>query len=81
MGGPYPTGDYEEALRDKNIDICMLGEGEVTLSDIVNKMINNNNCLPEKETLKNIPGIAFREDDNFARFQVYNQKDLKEKVA
>ena len=28
FGGPYPTGDYKEVLKDKNIDICMLGEGD-----------------------------------------------------
>ena len=81
MGGPYPTGDYEEALKDKNIDICMLGEGEITLSDICNKMINNNNCLPDKEILKNMPGIAFRENDDFSKYQTYKIINLNEKVA
>jgi len=59
----------------------MLGEGEITLSDIVNKMINNNNCLPGKEILENIPGIAFRENDNFSRYQVYKQKEISRKIA
>ena len=43
LGGPYPTGDYESVLQDENVDICMLGEGELTLTDLVGQMIKNNN--------------------------------------
>jgi len=60
LGGPYPTGDYEKVLEDKNVDICMLGEGELTLTDLVEQMLKNNNKLPSYEKLKLIPGIAFK---------------------
>ena len=60
LGGPYPTGDYESVLQDENVDICMLGEGELTLTDLVGQMIKNNNKLPTYEKLKLIPGIAFQ---------------------
>ena len=63
LGGPYPTGDYKNVLQDKNIDICMLGEGEHTLTDLVEKMINNKNKLPTTNVLKKIPGIAFSEEN------------------
>jgi len=59
MGGPYPTGDYEDVLQNKNIDLCMLGEGEKTLTELVEYMLNNGNKLPTYEILKQIPGIAF----------------------
>ena len=59
MGGPYPTGDYENVLQDENVDLCMLGEGEKTLSELVGCMLNNENKLPSYDTLKQIPGIAF----------------------
>ena len=60
LGGPYPTGDYESVLQDENVDICMLGEGELTLTDLGGQMIKNNNKLPTYEKLKLIPGIAFQ---------------------
>ena len=59
LGGPYPTGDYENALKNENIDICMLGEGEKTLSDLINRMINNGNKMPTYDSLKLMPGISF----------------------
>ena len=61
MGGPYTTGDYENGLQDENIDLCMLGEGELTLTDLVGRMIINGNNLPGYDELKQIPGIAFKE--------------------
>ena len=60
LGGPYPTGAYEDVLKDDNIDICMLGEGENTLSELVNVMMKNNNKLPSEEILSKIPGMAFK---------------------
>ena len=64
LGGPYPTGDYEKVLEDENVDICMLGEGELTLTDLVGQMLKNNNKLPSYEKLKLIPGIAFKTKRN-----------------
>lgn len=61
LGGPYTTGDYENSLQDENIDLCMLGEGELTLTDLVGRMIINGNNLPGYDELKQIPGIAFKE--------------------
>jgi radical SAM superfamily enzyme YgiQ (UPF0313 family) len=37
----------------------MLGEGEKTLTELVEYMLNNGNKLPTYEILKQIPGIAF----------------------
>ena len=34
VGGPHPTTSYIEVLKDKNIDICVIGEGEVTLEKL-----------------------------------------------
>ena len=63
LGGPYPTGDYKQVLQDQNLDICMLGEGELTLTELVNYMMNNGNKLPSIDILKKIPGIAFSENN------------------
>ena len=65
-GGPYATSNYAILLKDKNIDLAVLGEGEITLQELIGKMIENNGKLPGEKILKTIPGIAFIENkDNF----------------
>ena len=59
LGGPYPTGDYKNVLQDKNIDLCMIGESEATLTELVSYMINNNKQLPTYDCLEKISGITF----------------------
>jgi radical SAM superfamily enzyme YgiQ (UPF0313 family) len=56
-GGPYPTTSYQEVLEDNNIDICVIGEGEETLSDIVELLMDGKKL--DYNNLHNIPGIAF----------------------
>ena len=34
VGGPHPTTSSEEVLKDQNIDLCVIGEGEATLVNI-----------------------------------------------
>jgi radical SAM superfamily enzyme YgiQ (UPF0313 family) len=63
LGGPYPTGDYKNVLQDKNVDICMLGEGEITITELAGLMMNNNNKLPSYDILKKVNGIAIREKE------------------
>jgi len=57
-GGPYATSDYNLILQDPHIDIVVLGEGELTLAQLVEKMMENQG-LPDQETLREIPGIVF----------------------
>ncbi|MCX6582597.1 MAG: amino acid adenylation domain-containing protein [Candidatus Aminicenantes bacterium] len=58
-GGPYATSDYRSILQDNNVDLVVLGEGELTLAQLVGKMIENNYRLPGQDVLKEIPGMAF----------------------
>jgi amino acid adenylation domain-containing protein len=58
-GGPYATTDYRKALMDTNIDLVVMGEGEVTFADVARSCIANSNRLPDQDTLEKIPGIAF----------------------
>jgi amino acid adenylation domain-containing protein len=58
-GGPYATSDYMLMLQDFNVDLAVLGEGELTLAKLVEEMMENGKKLPDEEVLKNIPGIAF----------------------
>ena len=79
LGGPYTTGDYQNALQDENIDLCLLGEGEKTLTDLVKRMINNNNKLPSQEELKEIPGIAFLQKPVYQNIEVSHKKNTTTK--
>ena len=66
MGGPYPTGAYEDVLKDEGVDICVLGEGETTLTELLSKMIENENKLPDEEALKLIAGMAFNSEEKIS---------------
>jgi len=59
VGGPHPTTSYEEVLKDKNIDMCVIGEGEETLVDILQKIYENNKNKLSYEELIGINGITF----------------------
>jgi amino acid adenylation domain-containing protein len=61
-GGPYSTSDYMFLLQDFNIDLAVIGEGELILAELVEKMMENNNKMPAEEVLKTIKGIAFIEN-------------------
>jgi amino acid adenylation domain-containing protein len=58
-GGPYASSDYSRILMDKNVDCVVRGEGEITFSHLIGKIMENSGKLPSDEELKNIPGIAF----------------------
>jgi len=53
-GGPYVTMDLQCAMEDKNLDYCVIGEGEITFSEIVERILNN-------QEPKDVKGIAYRD--------------------
>ncbi|MCU0285418.1 MAG: AMP-binding protein [Acidobacteria bacterium] len=57
-GGPYITSDYLTVLDDRNIDLLVPGEGEITFFEIIEKIKENNGKLPPIEILKEIQGIV-----------------------
>ncbi|WNJ99104.1 radical SAM protein [Thalassospiraceae bacterium LMO-JJ14] len=61
-GGPYPTASYEEVLANDGVTMVAIGEGEQTLVDVLQIMLENGNELPDQEQLKTLPGIAFKMD-------------------
>lgn len=61
-GGPYASSDYDYILKDKNVNIAAVGEGEITISELVGKMFENGFKLPSIDELKKIDGIVFAED-------------------
>jgi amino acid adenylation domain-containing protein len=58
-GGPYATTEFTVMLQDPNIDLAVLGEGESTLTQLIEKMMANGKKLPPEERLRQINGIAF----------------------
>lgn len=58
-GGPYAVSGYDTVLQDPNIDLVVLGEGEITLFEVIEKIIEAGKRLPGIETLKEIKGLAF----------------------
>ncbi len=58
-GGPYASSDYDTILKDKNIDMVVLGEGEYTLEELIGEMLTNGFELLPEETLSKIKGIAY----------------------
>ena len=62
-GGPHPTTSYQEVLKDQNIDLCVIGEGEATLAEIVKRVMHKDDGDKlDYEDLINIDGIAFSRD-------------------
>ncbi len=52
-GGAHPTIYPEELLKKTTADVAVIGEGEVTFTELVNRIQNNNNYY-------DLPGIAYR---------------------
>jgi amino acid adenylation domain-containing protein len=58
-GGPYATSSYSTMLQDDNIDLAVVGEGEMTFAELIGKILENNHQLPSPDILKQIPGLVF----------------------
>jgi anaerobic magnesium-protoporphyrin IX monomethyl ester cyclase len=55
VGGPHPSANPEQILNEnKNIDIVVYGEGEITTKEVLDNNVRN---------LKGINGIAYRENN------------------
>jgi amino acid adenylation domain-containing protein len=58
-GGPYATSSSNAILQDKNVDLIVLGEGEITFSELIGKFIETGGKMPSEDILKEVKGIAF----------------------
>lgn len=54
MGGAHPSSNPREMLKDKNVDVVVRGEGEITLLEIVKS-------IEKKKGLRKIAGTFVRE--------------------
>jgi len=81
VGGPHPTTSYKEVLKDDNIDICAIGEGEQILAEVVDSLIKNNGEKLKSSQLRLIDGIAFTENksqilDNKKKSEIPTQNQI-----
>jgi radical SAM superfamily enzyme YgiQ (UPF0313 family) len=58
-GGPYATRSYGQVLADSGVNLAVVGEGEISLTQLVSEMKKNDRTLPDEEILRKISGIAF----------------------
>jgi len=58
-GGPYATNSYVNLLQDGNVDLVVLAEGEITFTEVVEKILAEGGKLPGDDVLEKIPGIVF----------------------
>jgi radical SAM superfamily enzyme YgiQ (UPF0313 family) len=58
-GGPYATSDCHSILQDVNIDLVVLGEGEITFYEVITAIMENNRGFPNEKVLEEIAGLAF----------------------
>ena len=56
-GGPHATSVPEEVMKNKDINIVVRGEGEVTFNELLT-------AIEDGKRLDGIPGIGYRNDDD-----------------
>ena len=81
VGGPHPTTSYNEVLKDTNIDACVIGEGEITLSEIISSMMQNKNQKLISRDLKKINGLAFIDKNENNKKFTKVQEDISNSSA
>jgi len=70
LGGPHPTALPKETVAEKNIDIGVVYEGEITFAELVG-------ALDKKTSLREIKGIYFK-DENGQVIQTEAREPIKD---
>ncbi len=78
-GGPYPTSNYDEVLKNLNVDLVVLGEGEKTFAQVVSTILENKGSFPTEKQLIEIPGIAFNKD-SYSKIKIFEINDFYENL-
>jgi len=60
FGGSHPSEFAELVLKDKNVDLVILGEGEITLTEVLKH-------VEKGQSFENIKGVAFRNGEEMVR--------------
>lgn len=68
LGGPLATYSHETVLKNTSVDVCVIGEGEETIVDLVENL----------ENLEQVAGIAFRESGKVKTTAMRNFKKSRD---
>lgn len=63
FGGYHPSTDSENVLKEDSVDFVIIGEGEITIGELLDAL--ENNC-----DYTSIQGIAFKKDGNIFKTNV-----------
>ena len=66
-GVPEPTANWREVFRKSKVDVCVLGEGEATITDL-------SSALAKRNDLTQVDGLALRQNDG--RILLTNRRAL-----
>jgi radical SAM superfamily enzyme YgiQ (UPF0313 family) len=61
-GGPYASSCVDDVASDPNVDIVVVNEGEVTMGELYQSILDRGGHIPDKRQLMGIPGLAFKDD-------------------
>lgn len=61
IGGPHPTSLPEESIKKDFIDFVIVGEGEITVKELVIKLLNN------KKDFRKIKGLWFKNNGKIVK--------------
>lgn len=72
FGGYHPSTDSENVLKEDSVDFVIIGEGEITIEELIDAFENNCDYTP-------IQGIAFKKDGTIFKTNVRTRlKNLDE---
>ncbi|MCP4213912.1 MAG: amino acid adenylation domain-containing protein [bacterium] len=58
-GGPYASSSYKTILQDGNIDLIVMGEGEITFTELMGRFLDYDGKMPPEAVLRDIAGLAY----------------------
>ena len=62
VGGPYGTSTPQRVLKDPYVDCVVIGEGEITMLELAERITQSGHSFSESREIK---GIAYREDGHY----------------
>lgn len=65
IGGPYATSGYDDAVQDRNIDFTVIGEGERTFFELVERYLERRRLTDLFDD--SVSGIAFLHQDEILK--------------